>query len=68
MEKNAVATREQQIQQLLKPTVEAMGFELWGVEYLAQGRHTLLRVYIDETGQFPTPWSDDLPPCAPTGR
>ena len=42
-----MATREQQIQQLLEPTVEAMGFELWGVEYLSQGRHTLLRVYID---------------------
>ena len=32
---------------MLAPTVEALGFELWGVEYLAQGRHTLLRVYID---------------------
>lgn len=32
---------------LLKPTVEALGFELWGIEYLAQGKHSLLRVYID---------------------
>ena len=23
------------------------GFELWGVEYLSQGRHSLLRLYID---------------------
>jgi len=29
------------------PTVEALGFELWGVEYLSQGRHTLLRIYIE---------------------
>ena len=29
------------------PTVEALGFELWGVEYLSQGRHTLLRLYIE---------------------
>jgi ribosome maturation factor RimP len=46
-----VATREQQILALLEPTVEAMGFELWGLEYLSQGKHSLLRVYIDgETG------------------
>ena len=32
---------------LLEPTVEALGFELWGLEYLSQGRHSLLRVYIE---------------------
>ncbi len=42
-----MATKEQQIQALLEPTVEALGFELWGLEYLSQGRHTLLRLYID---------------------
>ena len=31
------------------PTVEALGFELWGLEYLSQGRHTLLRLYIDSS-------------------
>jgi len=24
-----------------------MGFELWGLEYLSQGRHSVLRIYID---------------------
>lgn len=42
-----MATKDQQITQLLETTVEAMGFELWGVEYLSQGRHSVLRVYID---------------------
>jgi ribosome maturation factor RimP len=42
-----VAGREQRIETLLKPTVEALGFEIWGLEYLSQGRHTLLRLYID---------------------
>lgn len=42
-----MASREQQIQAMLEPTVEALGFELWGLEYLSQGRHSLLRVYID---------------------
>jgi ribosome maturation factor RimP len=43
----AVSTKAQQIQGMLEPTVEAMGFELWGVEYLSQGRHSLLRLYIE---------------------
>ncbi len=36
------------IEALLKPTIEAMGYVLWGCEYLAQGKHSLLRVYIDK--------------------
>jgi len=42
-----VATKEQQIQALLEPTVEALGYELWGLEYLSQGRHSTLRLYIE---------------------
>lgn len=42
-----MASKEQQIEQLLQPTVEAMGFDLWGVEYVSQGRHSILRLYID---------------------
>ncbi len=36
------------IEQLLKPTIESMGYVLWGCEYLPQGKHSLLRVYIDK--------------------
>jgi ribosome maturation factor RimP len=32
---------------MLESTVEALGFDLWGVEYLSQGKHSVLRVYID---------------------
>lgn len=39
--------RDRKLQQLLQPTVEALGFELWGVEHLSQGRHSVLRLYID---------------------
>lgn len=42
-----VARKDQQITDMLRNTVEALGFELWGVEYLSQGRHSLLRIYID---------------------
>jgi ribosome maturation factor RimP len=42
-----VATKDQQITDMLETTIEALGFELWGVEYLSQGRHSLVRIYID---------------------
>lgn len=32
---------------MLQPSVEALGFELWGVEHLSQGRHSVLRLFID---------------------
>ena len=42
-----MSTKAQQIQQLLESTVEAMGFDLWGLEHISQGRHSVLRVYIE---------------------
>ncbi|MEH6608760.1 MAG: ribosome maturation factor RimP [Halioglobus sp.] len=42
-----MATKAQQIHQLLEATVEAMGFDLWGLEHISQGRHSVLRVYIE---------------------
>lgn len=39
--------REDQIERVLTPTVEALGYELWGLEYLSQGKHAKLRVYIE---------------------
>lgn len=36
---------------VIRPTVMALGYELWGCEYLSQGKHSLLRIYIEkETG------------------
>ncbi len=39
---------QDEIEQLLRPTIESMGYELWGCEYLAQGKHSLLRIYVDK--------------------
>ncbi len=38
------------VRALLRPVVEGLGYELVGVEYRPQGRHSLLRVYIDQPG------------------
>ncbi|MDH5360053.1 MAG: ribosome maturation factor RimP [Gammaproteobacteria bacterium] len=32
---------------LIEPAVEGLGYELAGIEYLPQGRHSVLRIYID---------------------
>ena len=42
-----MAGREDKIQELLAPTIEAMGYDLWGLEHQSQGRHSMLRLYID---------------------
>jgi ribosome maturation factor RimP len=44
---NQVSSKLEQLQALLAPVVEALGYVCWGVEYISQGRHSLLRVYID---------------------
>lgn len=33
--------------EMLRPAVEAAGCELLGIEYIAQGKHSVLRIYID---------------------
>lgn len=48
-----MTSKLEQLQDILTPVIEALGYECWGIEYIAQGRHSLLRVYIDhENGIF----------------
>ncbi len=42
-----MAIKQDVLHQLIEPAVQAMGFELWGIEFLAQGQHSILRIYID---------------------
>ncbi|HAN68803.1 MAG TPA: ribosome maturation factor RimP [Halieaceae bacterium] len=42
-----LTARQQELQALLEPTVVALGFDLWGIEYAAQGKHSVLRIFID---------------------
>jgi len=39
--------KERQIEELLTPTIEALGFDLWGVEYVPQGKYSVLRLFIE---------------------
>lgn len=42
-----MSTIEQKIIELLTPSVESLGFELYGVEYI-RAKNAILRVYIDK--------------------
>ncbi len=43
-------SKQQQLNKALAPVVEGMGFEYVGCEFIPQGKHSLLRVYIDKQG------------------
>lgn len=38
-----------EIEELIRPSIERMGYELWGTEYHKQGFSALLRIYIDSS-------------------
>jgi len=43
--------RERQIEELIEPAVVALGCRVWGINYLSQGKHSVLRVYIEKQAQ-----------------
>lgn len=43
-----MSTRLEQLQALLTPIIESLGYQCWGIEFIAQGKHSLLRIYIDK--------------------
>jgi ribosome maturation factor RimP len=40
-------TKIEKLTEMLKPAAEALGYEFLGIEYVGQGIHSVLRVYID---------------------
>lgn len=42
-----MASKQEILHNLIEPVVESLGCELWGLEYLTQGRYTTLRIFID---------------------
>ncbi|WP_110669313.1 ribosome maturation factor RimP [Salinicola halophilus] len=42
-----MVTKDAALYAIIEPVVTAMGFELWGLDYLAQGKHSKLMIYID---------------------
>lgn len=42
-----MSAKKKILEEMIEPIVEGLGFECWGIEYLSQGKHTTLRIYID---------------------
>jgi ribosome maturation factor RimP len=45
-----VSSKLEQLQALLAPVVEGLGYQCWGIEFISQGKHSVLRIYIDKEG------------------
>ena len=43
-----MASLEQRLTEMFTPSVEDLGYELVGIEYVRAGQHSTLRVYIDQ--------------------
>lgn len=46
----SMSSIQQKLIDLLDPVAESLGCELWGIDYSSQGRHAMLRIYIDKVG------------------
>lgn len=42
-----MASKQEILYNMIAPIVASLGCELWGLEYLTQGRYTTLRIFID---------------------
>jgi len=43
-----LASLEERLTEMLAPSVEDLGYELVGIEYVRAGKHSTLRIYIDQ--------------------
>ena len=43
-----LSNKTQALQDLITPAVQACDVDLWGIEFIPQGRRSLLRIYIDK--------------------
>jgi len=52
-----VAAKKQLLNDIIKPVVEGLGYECWGIDFLSQGKHSMLRIYIES---LETPESSEV--------
>ena len=48
--RDILASIEERVESLLKEKIEAIGYELYDVEYSKEGKNYFLRIFIDKTG------------------
>lgn len=57
-----MAVKFEQLSALIEPAVVGLGYEFWGIEFRSQGRHSVVRVYIDSEAGI------DVEACASVSR
>ncbi len=50
------------LEEMIEPVVRTLGFELWGLEQLSQGKYSVLKIYIDKEDGI------DVEDCATVSR
>jgi ribosome maturation factor RimP len=43
-----LSAKIKQLEDILRPVIEGLGYEFWGVEYRSQGHHSKLRIFIED--------------------
>ena len=46
-----LSNKTQALQDLITPAVQACNVDLWGIDFVPQGKRSLLRIYIDKANQ-----------------
>ena len=46
-----LSNKTQALQDLIAPAVQACNVDLWGIDFVPQGKRSLLRIYIDKANQ-----------------
>tara|TARA_R100001440_G_scaffold53394_3_gene73064 strand:+ start:1014 stop:1508 length:495 start_codon:yes stop_codon:yes gene_type:complete len=44
----ALSAKVQQLESILVPVIEGLGYDCWGIEFRSQGHQSILRVFIDD--------------------
>lgn len=50
--------------ELIRPVVEGLGYNFWGMEYISQGKDSVLRIFIENPAESGT----DVEDCAKVSR
>ncbi|PPK53596.1 ribosome maturation factor RimP [Marinobacter persicus] len=43
-----MSAKLKQLEEILRPVVEGLGYELWGIEFRSRGTNSMLRIFIDD--------------------
>jgi ribosome maturation factor RimP len=43
-----LSAKLKQLEEILRPVVEGLGYELWGIEFRSRGHESMLRIFIDD--------------------